>query len=161
MSSEQWYDYSYEQFVQDHLPNLGLFGNSTTTLIADASANPQQHGQSFPNDADTVNDFELGAYEGAGQLVSDAEDLRNEEDESQTFDHTAGHPQADRSEIVQPPLWGNHVPPTGLAMPSDDVAQRTHLGAPRTGPINVSFFFRTMLRGRTVLYKPSGDSDSS
>jgi hypothetical protein len=62
MSSEQRYDYSYAQFVQDDLPSLDLFDDSTITSITDASsfnlqenclANSQQGGPSFSDDADT------------------------------------------------------------------------------------------------------------
>src|SRR5438874_7176165 len=62
MSSEQRYDYSYAQFVQDDLPSLDLFGDSAITSITDASssnlqenclANSQQGGPSFSDNADT------------------------------------------------------------------------------------------------------------
>lgn len=61
MSSEQGYDYSYAQFVQDDIPSLGLFGDSTTASISDAPpydlqydclANAQQNGQGYYNDLD-------------------------------------------------------------------------------------------------------------
>lgn len=43
MSSEQRYDYSYEQFVQDDLPSLDLFGDSVMTSLSDAFSDSVQH----------------------------------------------------------------------------------------------------------------------
>ena len=56
MSSEQRYDYSYEQFVQDDLPSLSPFGDITFLSDVDppfyglqenCPAESQQNGQPF------------------------------------------------------------------------------------------------------------------
>jgi len=62
MSSEHRYDYSYEQFVQDDLPSLSLFGDITFLSDVDppfyglqenCPADLQQNGQPFSHGADT------------------------------------------------------------------------------------------------------------
>jgi hypothetical protein len=54
MSSEQRFNFSYEQFVEDSLPSFDLFdesaGTSSYELQEDHLANPQQIGQSFFSD---------------------------------------------------------------------------------------------------------------
>jgi hypothetical protein len=88
MSSEQRYDYSYEQFVEGSLPSFDLFGESTGASTAnfsphelqeEYSANFQQVGQSF-NDTYTPD----------------------QNQRFQTLSNNAGHSQFDSFAASQP-----------------------------------------------------------
>ena len=188
MSSEQWYDYSYEQSFQEELPmpdlsdefpltpttNMPSYDHQDSYLFSphqgeysslnDASV--PEHFEQWPMEDDSLGNFESNtspipqcsalttppfpgfAATSAEQFVRPG-DLHIQEEAFQAYDSSSAHPQTGGSEAAKASLVGVHdVSSTDLATPNGDGARSTDLDADKTGPVNVSFFFRTTLMGR-------------
>ncbi|KAL9064963.1 MAG: hypothetical protein Q9157_007649 [Trypethelium eluteriae] len=167
MSSEQWYDHPYEQFIQEDLRSLGLLDDHSTTsfygawsdnLLESDQVISQQSGQPFL-DTDSA---EQSVMRGNTAVDFDTNILATTQlpaspDLAETF---SGAGQlvcgAERLQSMASPFQttGNvtgpsqldgsdgtgAIPSPDLATPGDSVAECTDLDFLRTGPINVIFF---------------------
>ncbi|KAL9620311.1 MAG: hypothetical protein Q9160_005110 [Pyrenula sp. 1 TL-2023] len=102
MSSEQRYDCSYAQFVQDDLPSLDLFGDPTLSSVSDA----------FP---DSLFDEYLANSQLGGQSYYSDEDIPEQGTQSNTMGNIAGNSDLNALTTPESPTPSASTP-SNLAM---------------------------------------------
>ncbi|ETI26243.1 hypothetical protein G647_03020 [Cladophialophora carrionii CBS 160.54] len=105
MSFEQRYDYSYEQFVQNDLPDLGLFGLTERELFDlrghDLSGNSSPVGMTEISSYGLQENY-LGHSLGVGTSFSDGPDTSEQSRPSMMMNDTAGGLRLDTFAAMQP-----------------------------------------------------------
>ncbi|KAF2234173.1 hypothetical protein EV356DRAFT_567303 [Viridothelium virens] len=167
MSSEQWYDHSYEQFIQEDLRSLGLLDDPSTTSFYDTWSDNllesdqviiQQDDQPFLDAdgaeqsgmrGDTAVDFATNilatpehlALPDLAAAFSGAGQMADDAEGLQSSEsplQTADGIAGPSQMDDSEVFWGTGgVPSTDLTTPSNGVAESTDLDFSRTGPINL------------------------